>query len=143
MNRPRVVLDTNCYVSALALGGRLTRLRAAWRKRLFVPVACYEAIEELARVFVRKRKLKIEPKAAHAFLYEIFLYAERFSISDPHAPVPGLRDPKDFVFVNLAREAEADFLVSGDKDLLALRESVRDVRIIPPGEFLEMVERPE
>ena len=44
------------------------------------------------------------------------------------------RDKKDDPILNLAVSANADFLISGDKDLLVLKK-VKGVKIISPAEF--------
>ncbi len=55
------------------------------------------------------------------------------------------RDPADEVFINLALEANADYLVSRDYDLLDLRydsafiSSFPDLKIVSPFEFLQAV----
>lgn len=56
MSRLRVVLDTNCCVSALARpGAYLMRLRTAWEKGLFAPVMCRETMAELEGVLPRPK----------------------------------------------------------------------------------------
>lgn len=61
------------------------------------------------------------------------------------------RDPKDEKYVNLAVEAEADYIVSRDKDLLDLmightdeckdfRRRFRPLKVIDPVEFLKVIE---
>ena len=62
------------------------------------------------------------------------------------------RDPKDEKYVNLAVEAEADYIVSRDNDLLALmtdyteeckdfRRRFRGLKIVNPVDFLAIVEK--
>jgi putative PIN family toxin of toxin-antitoxin system len=64
------------------------------------------------------------------------------------------RDPDDEVYINLAVRAEADYLVSHDKDLLDLmtaytieakefRQRFRHLQVIEPLEFLEMMRKLE
>ena len=64
------------------------------------------------------------------------------------------RDPKDEKYVNLAIEAEADYLVSRDKDLLDLmsdfslvgkefRQKSRPLKIVEPQEFLRILAEKE
>ena len=47
------------------------------------------------------------------------------------------RDPKDNIVLECAAAGKADFIVTGDKDLLALK-SFRKIRIITPRKFLEI-----
>lgn len=48
------------------------------------------------------------------------------------------RDPDDDAFLNLAIEGRADWLVTGDQDLLVLGK-VEDTRIVTPAAFLEEI----
>jgi hypothetical protein len=48
------------------------------------------------------------------------------------------RDPEDNMVLECAIEAEAEYIVSGDKDLLELKE-YRGIRIIRAGDFLNLV----
>jgi predicted nucleic acid-binding protein len=63
--------------------------------------------------------------------------AYRFSLDRPSAPIlqPSRRDPKDDKFLALALVAEADVLVSSDKDLLVLHPW-RGIGIVTPAEFV-------
>ncbi len=140
MSRIRVVLDTNCYVSVFTKpNGFVARLRAAWERGLFVPLICEEAMAELEEVLQRPRFLLSPDEQAWAFV-NIRFYAETIALSDPLAPVEGLRDPDDIIFVNLARESKADCLVSGDKDILALKATLPGVDILSPGDFLRLID---
>ena len=51
------------------------------------------------------------------------------------------RDPDDDKFLAAAIEAEARFVVTGDRDLLDLRR-YRNVRIITPARFLRIIRDP-
>jgi putative PIN family toxin of toxin-antitoxin system len=57
------------------------------------------------------------------------------------AKVKASRDPDDDKFLAAASEAEARFVVTGDRDLLDLR-SYRGVRIVTPARFLGIIRRP-
>lgn len=61
-------------------------------------------------------------------------------VSTPPLPEPLCRDPDDDKFVACAVAAEAQFLVSGDQDLLALSD-VMGVTILSPRTFLDTVLR--
>jgi putative PIN family toxin of toxin-antitoxin system len=49
------------------------------------------------------------------------------------------RDPDDNIILSLALDGKADYIVSGDKDLLDL-SPFQDIPIIKPAEFLSMFE---
>ena len=46
------------------------------------------------------------------------------------------RDPKDDMFLELALKTKADFIITGDKDLLSLKE-YKSTEIITPAEYLK------
>lgn len=48
---------------------------------------------------------------------------------------PLCRDPRDQVFLDLARAAKVNALVSGDADLLALRDPRNEPAILDPAGF--------
>ena len=52
-----------------------------------------------------------------------------------HGAVKVCRDPKDDMFLECAEQAEADFLIAGDKDLLSLG-AYKATRIVTPAEYL-------
>jgi predicted nucleic acid-binding protein len=58
----------------------------------------------------------------------------------PGRPIPRwTRDPNDDVLVANALEAGVDYLISGDKDLLALGDSIPPLKIRSPQAFLDEV----
>lgn len=59
---------------------------------------------------------------------------------EPNEQVSICRDPKDNKFLELAVSGKADFIVSGDEDLLELNP-FREIRILKPADFLQMLEK--
>ena len=54
------------------------------------------------------------------------------------------RDPKNDHYLSLCKEAKADFLITGDKDLLSLPPAILQKhgipsRIVTPSSFLEIL----
>ena len=50
------------------------------------------------------------------------------------------RDRKDNIVLECAAAVKADFIVTGDKDLLCLK-IFRKTRIVPPKKFLEILKK--
>lgn len=125
MSAPRVVLDTNVVLSALLFrSGRLSQIRQGWEIRRFVPLVCRQSMAELVRGLGYK-KFKLSPTDLNTALAMYMPYVEIHTIEYPTqaiAPVPQCRDPKDQIFLDLAHSAQADFLVTGDEDLLVLND---------------------
>jgi putative PIN family toxin of toxin-antitoxin system len=138
MKTPRVVLDTNCLVSALLFkSGRLVVLRYAWQHGVIQPIVCKETVAELIRVLAYP-KFRLARADIYILLAEFLPFAETWRVKHPAAPVPGLSDPADAVFIHLAKQSQADMLVSGDAHLLGAE--VPEVRIIAPVNFLKSLE---
>lgn len=70
------------------------------------------------------------------------LLVETMSIFvDPSTKVNAVSDPADNHVLEAAREAHADFVVTGDNDLLEL-ENFEGSEILTPKEFLRVIEMP-
>ncbi len=122
---PRVVLDTNIVLSALVFpGGRLASLRLAWRQARLHPLVSRATVSELARVLAYP-KFGLSAAERDELLSDYLPYCS--VVRDPRSrpPVPACRDPFDVPFLELAIAGKADYLVSGDKDLLALSGKLR------------------
>lgn len=121
----RVVLDTNVLVSALLFrGGPPARLLAAWRLGAFELLMSDYLIEELSRTMARLAlRHQQKPADLNDFLDILRLRCPSLAI-DPAALVQattsGLRDADDLPILAMLIGSGADFLVTGDKDLLAL-----------------------
>ena len=126
-----VVLDTNVWISALEFGG--TPDRALFRALTQDQLAISDLIRaEIERVLTRK--FDRDPVELRVVLDELLAQALRIKVT---GEVKGVcRDPKDDAILETAWRAEADCLVAGDKDLLALGKYGRTA-IIPPAEYLK------
>lgn len=115
---PRVVFDTNTVISALLFaGGRLSWLRGHWRGGAVVPLICRGTAEELTRVVSYPRfRLSLEDRLD--LLGDYLPYCETVEPSK-RCPV-SCRDANDQQFLDLAQSGNANVLVTGDRDLLAL-----------------------
>jgi hypothetical protein len=58
----------------------------------------------------------------------------------PHMHLNLVRDKKDNRILECAMESGSDYLVTGDRDLLALKE-YKNVKIVTPREFLNILNR--
>ena len=113
-----VVLDANMYVSAAIHTGPSHRIvQRAISSHDFDVVMCPALRGEIADVLRRPRlRKRIDPDAAKRFLENITALINM--ASDPEDVVPITHDPSDVYLVALAHEHNADYLVTGDKDLL-------------------------
>jgi len=132
------VLDTNLVLSALVFrGGTAALLRSAWQQGGCVPLVGSETVQELIRVLAYP-KFRLTPAEQHELLADYLPYAQTVRIPQPPPAVPRCRDPFDLPFLHLAIAGRADFLVSGDRDLLVLASDF-SVPILTPADFLAML----
>jgi putative PIN family toxin of toxin-antitoxin system len=133
---PLVVLDTNVLLSALVFAsGRLARLRRAWQDGRCVPLASTATATELVRV-LGYPKFRLDAAEREDLLADFLPWCRRVRIPARLPALPSCRDPDDQMFVELAWAGKADFLVTGDKDLLALAPAFARA-IVTPDAFLD------
>ena len=142
---PSATVDTNLFVSgAISPTGAPRRLLRAWTEGRFRLVLSADHHAELADVFARPklaRLFRIEP----ADLAEILAGLAVVPRVTPTPTIPlTVRDPKDVKSVAAAMGGNADYLVTGDDDLLALAADPRlgKLRIITVDQFLEILGEP-
>jgi putative PIN family toxin of toxin-antitoxin system len=129
----RVVFDNNVLVSAALISGVprkvFDKLLDNGTVLTSVPV-----LLELADVLNRE---KFDKYVTHdermRFMVNYLKVAEMVEIDET---IIACRDPKDDKFLELAVAGNADFLITGDEDLLVLKP-FRTVEIITPREFLD------
>lgn len=84
-------------------------------------------------------KPKLAAKITPAQVSRLIDLLERKGVhAEPEHIPPVSRDPKDDVFLACAAACTADFLVTGDDDLLSINE-YRGTKIIKPSQFLDIL----
>jgi uncharacterized protein len=128
----RVVLDTNVLVSGIGYPSSIPgRILGAWRRGAIEVVLSHYILEELARVLPRINQ-RLQWKPAEFGDY-IDILAVQAQLVDPE-PLDGdsARDAKDVPVLGTLLAAKADYLITGDDDLLALAGTYS---IVTPAEF--------
>ncbi len=131
----RVVADTNILVSAvIAKGNEYLLLKEAklWRIRL---VLSLQIIKELKGVLLRPR-FGFSSKQAESILKQVISVSEIIVATSRVDVVK--EDPSDNKILEAAIDGKADYIVSGDKDLLRLQK-FRGIKIIPAAAFLQLI----
>ena len=134
----KVVLDTNVIVSGLlsphSPPGEIIR---AWRRYQVDLVLAEEQLTEIERVLHYPKIQRIlgwNTERITAFVQRLGRRALRIRVSGIPVEVPG--DASDIPILASLVGSSAQFLVTGDSDLLALRDSYP---ILTPGEFLRVL----
>ena len=130
----RAVLDTNVLVSALLFSqGRLSWLRLCWQQGRLTPVLAEPTARELLRVLAYP-KFRLQAADRERLLEDLLPWCESWTTAIPGS-THRVRDPHDQIFLDLALAAKTPVLVSGDADLLALKEAVLPLQILTPADF--------
>lgn len=115
-------MDTNVLVSALAYPTSIPgQILDAWRSgKLDVALSRY-ILDETARVLSRLPRVQLNEPEIRDLVDSLMFIAD---IVEPDAKIdPQLRDPADQAILATLRVSGADWLITGDKDLLTLSNS--------------------
>ena len=135
----RVAVDTNVFVSLLIRPGETFVALAEILDQKATVLYSTETLTELIDV-LRRRKFSRYTTAEEAAAFVEWLAAEGELVS-ADADVRGSRDPADNKFLALSIAGRAEYLITGDKDLLVLKK-IGATSIVSPSEFLARVGRP-
>ena len=132
----RVVLDTNVLVSALLFGGSLQEIYKAWKEGKLILIFTEETLEEFVKV-LHYPKFGLSEEEINYLLYiEVLPYSEvvekRYNL-----PEDVCSDKDDIKFLECALSGKADFIVSGDKDLLSVKK-FKELKILKPSDFKKL-----
>ena len=127
----RVVLDTNVLVSGLAYPGSVPgRIIAAWRQGALDVVLSHYILDEMVRVLPRLKRVAMSAEDIRDLADSFLFLADIVEPADGHEGQ--LRDPKDQPVLLTLRSSAAHYLITGDKDLLALADRYP---ILTPAQF--------
>ena len=137
----RVVLDANVFVSAAIRSGPSHRIVQRWlRGGSFEVVMCPALLAEIDEVLTGRERLRrwIELGLAERFVDTVRTLVDL--VADPAEVVATTRDRDDDYLVTLARTHRADFIVTGDRDLLEWAE--QHPPVITPAAFETLLADP-
>ena len=135
----KVVIDTNIWISYL-LGSLLQGMDEKILSKEIKVVVSDEMLKEISEVSSR-------PKFKNIFtakrIKELFSLLDSYAIVvSPSQKVNVCRDGKDNFLLEVALEGKADYLVTGDEDLLVIN-TFQSTKIIRPKEFEDMFKSEE
>ncbi|WP_338861951.1 putative toxin-antitoxin system toxin component, PIN family (plasmid) [Mycetohabitans rhizoxinica] len=127
----RVVLDTNVLVSGLAYPSSVPgRIVAAWRQGGLEVALSHYILDEMVRVLPRLPRVGMTPTQIRDLADSFMLLAD---VVEPEgAQDANLRDSADQPVLLTLLAAKAQYLITGDKDLLALADRYP---IVTPADF--------
>jgi putative PIN family toxin of toxin-antitoxin system len=131
----KIIIDTNLWISFL-ITKNFRKLDSKIKARAIRIVFSLELIEEFLTVINRPKFKKYFDKRDTETLIDLFdVYGEIFEIK---SKVDLCRDKKDNFLLALAKDSQADYLITGDKDLLELKV-LGATKIILISDYLKKV----
>ena len=133
----RCVFDTNVLVSALLLPNSKPRQSLDLALKKGKVLAGFAVLAEIYEVLNRKQfRRYVDEDDVRSFLAALTRETEYVDVDQS---IKACRDPKDDKFLELAVSGRADYIISGDSDLLSLNP-FRSVQIVPPHTFLKLAD---
>lgn len=118
---PRVVVDTDVIVSGVIVPhGMPNRLLRLWQQGHISLITSPALIHEVGRI-LHKPSIRRKYQVTEEDIAELVGSLQEAEQASPSGPMPfQSRDPKDDIFLAVALSSAADYLVTGDEDLLIL-----------------------
>ncbi|MBT3257590.1 MAG: putative toxin-antitoxin system toxin component, PIN family [Deltaproteobacteria bacterium] len=133
---PRIVIDTNIFISAIFWGGKPREVVDLGRSGRISVFTSMEIQEELERKL--KSKFGLDDQEVSQILFDFSLFTLPV---EPSCKITIIDDdPDDNKFVECAVASKATHVVSGDKHLLNLKEYM-GIQIKKAAEFLAILEQ--
>ena len=133
----KIVLDANVIVAAFASRGLCESIFELCLSEHEL-ILCEDLLNEIARNLQRKIKLP----ATMVNTIKEFLQEHATMLDPVPLPQDACRDADDIKILGLAIASHADYIITGDKDLLIL-EICQDIPILSPRAFSDIIHSKE
>lgn len=135
-NKPiKVIIDTNLWISFL-IGKQLASLKSLLVEGTIQPVFSQQLLDEITIV---TQKPKLQKYFSSEKVIDLIVFLESIGLLvEIKSSVLLCRDVKDNYLLALAKDSQADYLITGDEDLLIL-DSFEGTVILTYQSFLAMV----
>ena len=129
--RIKIIIDTNLWISFL-LSKKIDFIDNLLSCRNARLIFCHELFSELLEVSARPKLKKFFTINDKELIFNIIdRYADYVIVT---SNVDLCRDAKDNFLLSLAKDSKADFLITGDKDLLVLKK-FEETRIVTVADY--------
>jgi putative PIN family toxin of toxin-antitoxin system len=133
-DRIRVIVDTNTFVSAAIFDSSVPRQVINKVKSIGIILISPQTTEELYSVFSREKFNKYLTRSERAQFLQSVLDEVESVVTTSH--ITDCRDPRDNKFLELAVDGNAQYIITGDDDLLQL-SPYHGIKILTPAEFIK------
>jgi len=134
-----VVFDTGVLISAFAFGG----VPAKAVKKAFSEADLYispSLLDEYRNVPLAMKKAgKIDDNQFRCLIAGISAFVSKIKVIYPDLKIDICRDKSDNMVIECCVAAKADFLITGDKDLLSIKDLPYKFKILSPREYIRIL----
>ena len=132
----KAVFDTNVLIAAFMTEGLCSSLLIRARRHDFDLVLSSDIVREFKNILAKKIKVSSADVSEIAAMVK----EAAFEVVDQPAPIARTcRDKDDDMIIACAVSADADYIVTGDEDLLVLKR-YKNIVIIKPRNFETLFE---
>jgi len=124
MGKYRIIVDTNLWISLL-IGKRLSGLRSLCNSEMIEVYICKELIEEFVKISSQKKIMKYVTEERVIQTLDLMKTSCILISIEDNVVSSNLRDINDLFLLKLAETINADFILTGDKDLLILKSHLQ------------------
>ena len=133
----KIILDCNIWISFL-IGHQAQLVQQIMTDTRFDVYACDELLEEIHDVCSRdKIRTRVTDEELDDFFRIIYAFCHMAKIEQKAQSE--IRDPKDLYLLSLAESTEANYIVSGDSDLLDLQQH-KQTKMLKLSDFKKLLE---
>jgi putative PIN family toxin of toxin-antitoxin system len=129
---PKIVIDTNVFISAILFRGSTSRLVSLWQRDVVSLLMSSAVLKEYAKALAYPKFKLTKTEIRGIVEQELLPYVYPVKVKRSLHIIT--EDPSDNKFLELAATGKADYILSGDKHLLDLK-NFHGIKIITPSEF--------
>lgn len=130
----KVVIDTNVFISGIFWGGKPLLVLDHWIRDDFILLISKTILDEYSKTLYEISKGRRDD-LVDKWIFNISTYSE---LVQPNQHFQICRDKDDNKWLDCAVAGSADFIISGDKDLLSLK-SIFPIKIVQLADFLRLL----
>ncbi len=129
----QVVIDTNVFLSAILWNGNPEKVLKLWKGKRIALLLSPSLAEEIQTVLERSEISAVDIKVFMQILKNNSIKLV------PKTKYTICRDPDDNQILSLANDGKADYIITGDRDLLTLGK-IEKTDIVKPKDFLQIIQ---
>ncbi len=129
----KIIIDANVIISAIIFGGNPEKVLDFIIETPNILYISQKLIDEVFRILEDKFNFSVREKIKLKMIFE-----QKAIKIQPQIQINICKDPKDNYLLELAETCQADYLITGDKDLLEIG-NWKNTKIIKPKDFIEII----